>query len=232
MNNANLQAYTNEFAAVPGMQECCNPRACKMKVEGKGEIKVRPDIALVNMSVVTENRELSKAQSENAIRMSAVQKSLHENGIPSEDIQTQSYNIIPQYDFIEGKQVFRGYRVEHSLEVTVREVGRVGKVIDDAVQNGANQVNSITFSLSNPTAYYQLALKAAIDDALIKARTIGNKLNIAVANVPIQIVELGLETGGPVPLTQKTFATATPIQSGLLIISSRIEAVFAYKPMY
>jgi uncharacterized protein len=229
LNTSNYYSYV----PVPSIQSCTDPRACKLKVEGRGSTKVRPDIAVVVLGVVTENKQLKLAQDENATRMTAVLGSLRENAIPMEDIQTQSYNIVPQYDYIEGKQVFRGYRVEHILEVTIRDMTRIGEIIDDAVQSGANQVSSIKFSIANPSAYYQKALNAAVDDALEKARTLGIKLNISVFKVPVQIVEMGYETGVPIiPLMYQAVGTATPIQTGLVEISSRIEAVFAYRPMH
>jgi len=231
-----LPLYANDYSpylSVPSTQACTDPRNCQLKVEGKGTIKVRPDITVVVLEVVTENKELKLAQEENTTRMIAVLRSLRENGILSEDIQTQTYNIVPQYDYIEGKQVFRGYRVEHSLEVTIRDMTKIGEIIDDAVQNGVNQVSSIKFSVANPSAYYQQALNAAVDDALNKARTFGSKLNIAVSKVPVRIVEMGYETGVPiVSLKYQTAGSATPVQTGQVEISARIEAVFAYRPMY
>jgi len=235
MGYSNLPAYANnKYSALPfpAAQTCADPCACKMKVEGKWSVNARPDIAVVILSVITENKQLSIAQKENSENTAAVIKSLRENGIPPVDIQTQAYNITPQYDYVEGKQVFRGYRVEHSLKVTIRDMARIGKIIDDAVENGANQVSSIVFSVSNPAAYYQLALNAAVDDAARKAHTLANKLNIAVSKAPVQIIEMGYEAGTPVPMTYQTTGAVTPIQTGQIEISARIEAVFAYKPAY
>lgn len=218
------------YIPFPGIQACSNICTCRLKVEGIGSIKVQPNMAIVVLGVVTENKQLKLAQEENAARMTAVLSTLRVMGIPSEDIQTQSYNITPQYDFIEGKQVFRGYRVEHLLEVTIRDMNKIGEIIDAAVQSGANQVNSIKFSISNPSIYYQQALNAAVDDALMKARTLGGKLNIEVSQVPIQIVEMGYESGGPIPMMYQAVGATTPIQTGQIEISARIEAIFAYRP--
>jgi len=216
---------------IPGMQACLNICACKLKVEGTGNIKVQPDIAIVVLGVITENKQLKPAQEENTIKMTAVLRSLREMSIPSEDIQTQSYSITPQYDFIEGRQVFRGYRVEHLLEITIRDMNKIGEIIDAAVQNGANQVSNIEFSVSNPSAYYQRALNAAVDDALRKAGTLGGKLRIEVSKVPVQIVEIGYKSEGPIPLMYQVAGVSTPVQTGQVEITARIEAIFAYWPM-
>ena len=214
----------------PGIQACSNICTFKLKVEGTGNIKVQPNMAVAVLGVVTENKQLKLSQEENTTRMNAVLRILSIKGITKEDIQTQSYNVTPQYDFIEGKQIFRGYRVEHILEIIIRDMTKIGEIIDDAVQNGANQVNSVKISITNPSVYYQQALNAAVDDALAKARTFEGKLNIEVTQVPVQIVEMGYESGMPiVPLMYEAVGPATPIQAGQIKISARIEAVFAYR---
>lgn len=218
------------YNPVPGMKACPEFCASKLKVEGTGKIKVQPNLANVVLGVIIENKELKLAQEENAAIMTSVINVIRGMGIPIEDIQTQSYNVTTQYDYIEGKQIFRGYRVEHMLQVIIRDMRMVGEVIDAAVQSGANQVSSIKFTIDNPSVYYQQALNKAVDDALAKAGTFGNKLNISVSPVPVQIVELGYGDGGLVtPMTYQTSAVTTPVQAGQIEITARIEAVFVYR---
>jgi len=217
-----------QYAFAPGMRSCAEPCACELKVEGTGRIKVKPDMAVVDLGVVTENRQLSTAQQENAASMTAVIRALNGMGVPPADIQTSSYSITPQYDYVEGKQVFRGYRVEHMLKVIIRNMARIGTIIDAAVQNGANQIGSITFAIDDPSPYYRQALDAALDDALAKAGTVAVKLNIRVIRVPVRIVETKYEQGTPAPVMYQMAAPATPVQTGQIEITARIEAVFAY----
>lgn len=215
------------YIGIPGTQACWNPYACKLKVEGTGSVSIQPDQAEVSLGVVTENRLLKAAQEENTTQMTSVINTLKAMGIPPRDIQTQSYGISPVYDYPEGNQVLRGYRVEHILKVIVRNTGSLGAIIDSAVQSGANQVSGIIFTVSKPELYYQQALKAAIDDAIAKAATLAEKLNIKVSSVPVQITELGTEAP-PIPLMYQSAAPATSIQVGEIEIKARIEAIFSY----
>jgi uncharacterized protein len=214
-----------------GVQGHMNPWASKLKVEGQGSIKVQPDVADIVLGVVTENVQLEAAQRENALRINAVINALKESGIPEDDIKTQSYTIDPQYDYVDGKQVFRGYRVSHILRITVKNVNEIGKIVDKAVASGANQVISINFSLLDPSRYYQRALEAAIDDAIAKAKTIGRKLNIIISQAPVQIVE---QTNQPItpfsPVLLQTAQNATQIPTGQIEIIARIKAIFTYTP--
>ncbi|MCX7924072.1 MAG: SIMPL domain-containing protein [Clostridia bacterium] len=224
--------YPYHQPAAASFQGCANPLACKMKLEGKGSIKVQPDMAVVTLGVSTENIQLSVAQEENAQKITDIINTLKRLGIPSKDIQTQNYSISPQYDYIEGKQVLRGYRVLHTLRVTIKEVDKIGQIIDEAVASGANIIDNIDFTVSDPSRYYKQALNAAIEEAISKAVTIGKKLRVNVSEVPVQVIEEGYKYAAPLqPVMLNVADAVTPIQSGQIDITARIEAVFAYTPL-
>jgi uncharacterized protein len=217
------------YSAVSGMQACMDPYACKLKVEGTGTVRVEPDLAVVILGVVTEDTQLANVQKENARRIADILSTLERMGIDKKDIQTQAYTIDPQYDYVEGRQVFRNYRVVHNLSITVRNVAQIGEIIDAAVQSGANTVNSIRFTVSDPSRLYQQALNAAVEDAQFKAATIAGKLNIQVSRVPVQLTELSISNGTPVPkLYIQAAEVSTPVQPGQIEIAARVEATFTY----
>lgn len=219
--------YYNICAPATGIKWSCDNSLCRLKVEGTGNIRVRPDKATVGLGVITEELQLEAAQRENTEAVTNILATLGGLGIPSENIQTQTYSIAPQYDYVDGRQVFRGYRVEHILEVTIADMRSIGVVIDAAVQSGANQVGNVIFSAANPSVYYRQALTQAVDDALAKVRTLGDRLDIAVSQTPLQIIEKGVGQEPIVPLTYQTAIPATPVQTGMIEISARIEAVFS-----
>ena len=223
-------AYYYPCIPAPGIQTFADLCSFKMRVEGTGRIKAQPDVAFAVLGVFTENKQLALSQEENAAVVTAVLRTLEGMGISPQDIKTQSFTVSPQYDYIDGRQVFRGYRVEHMLEIAIRELDRVGETIDAAVRSGANQISSIRFSVSDPSLYYQQALNAAVDDAFAKVRTLGSKLNITVLQIPVQIIEMGREPVIPVPLAYQASVSATPIQAGMIEITARIETIFVYKP--
>lgn len=203
--------------------------ANKLKVFGSGAVNVKPDMAEVIISVITEDKELEAAQKLNAKITEQVIENIMKQGVSKKDIQTQSYSINMKYDYIDGKQIFRGYIVTNSLKVIIRDVNSVGKVIDAAVQGGANSINNISFIVSEPSKYYNLALKLAIKDSQSKAMAIAEKLNVSISEVPIQIVELSSNVVTPLMTAGlKASTTATPIEAGENKIIANIEAVFSY----
>lgn len=202
----------------------------KMNISGKGSIMAKPDIAVVNIGVITANKDLKTAQSQNAVKSSAVYNSLIKNNVLEKDIITESYTITQEYDYVEGKQIFKDYKVSNTFKVTIRDLSKVGEIIDDAVAAGANEVNNIKFTASNSELYYEQALNLAITEAVKKAASIERKLDIIVNKIPVSITE---QSQGYAPVYEKAFqgvAGATPIKSGEIEISASVNAVFTYWP--
>ncbi|WP_341876966.1 SIMPL domain-containing protein [Defluviitalea saccharophila] len=200
----------------------------ELRVLGEGFIQAEPDIALVSLGVQTRGMELRQVQQENAEISSKIIAALNGIGVSSDDIQTQSYNIFPQYEYINGQQKFNGYVVEHILRVTIKDINLVGEIVDLAVESGANVINNVTFAIANPSQYYQQALLKAIDDATAKAMFIGRNMNINVSTIPIEIIEQSSIPFSPYSVTLAKTDIATPIQPGQMDIAARVEAVFTY----
>jgi uncharacterized protein YggE len=203
----------------------------RLTVTGEGSVSAVPDQAMITLGVITENRDLSIAQKENAAKTSAVIRSLMSAGISQQDIQTSSYRIEPQYDYQEGQQIFRGYRVEHQLQVTVKDIRQTGQVIDNAVASGANSVSSIQFTVSNPDAFYNQALTAAIQNAQQKAIAMARALQITLQPVPIAVQELSQPLPPrPVPFQAQMLAqgAGTPIQPGENKITATVKIEYTY----
>jgi len=201
----------------------------KLQVFGKGTVSVKPDTAEIVIGVITENVQLEIAQAENANTTQQVINSIEGIGILPKYIQTQNYSIRPNYDYINGSQIFRGYEVSNYLKVIIRDITFAGEIIDTAVKNGANIISGISFIVSDQTKYYYEALRLAIADAQNKASVMSNKLKVKLNIIPIQINEQ--DKGNITPLTVmnlKSVGGVTPIEAGENKITADIEAIFIY----
>ncbi|MBS4174822.1 SIMPL domain-containing protein [Bacillus sp. FJAT-49736] len=197
-----------------------------MTVIGTANLLCRPDTVRIHLEVMTENELLSQAQQENAAKMNQVIQALLQTGFPKDNIQTASYNIFPKYDYMEGKQVFRGYQVSNAIMVKIINVTQAGKIIDLAVNNGVNHVSNIQFSLENQQVYYQETLSNALRNALAKAKTISETLNIDFDTIPLKITEEISEL--PHPLQKFATGTSTPIEPGEIEIHALVKVQFRY----
>ena len=205
------------------------PKKGYIKVTGIGAVKAIPDTAIVNLGVVTENISLEAARRENAVKSTAVINVLTNMGIEKKQISTGAFSIDPLYDFIDGKQTFRGYRVSNLLTVTIKDIALAGEVIDKATFSGANRVDNISFILSDQTLYYDKALNLAIENALHKGAEIGNALGLDIDEVPYKIVEKSV--GVPIYEASmlKLSAPATPVLPGQIEITASILVILGYK---
>ncbi|WP_394579878.1 SIMPL domain-containing protein [Cytobacillus firmus] len=202
-----------------------------IRVSGEGKIAVQPDQARIKLGVLTEDQELQKAQEQNAAAISNVKKALNAIGITDKQIQTSEFSIFPQYDFVDGKQIFRGYKVEHILNITSDKIENTGLVVDTAVDSGANTVRGITFETENQQEWYQQALSMAVMDAYRKAETIAASLRVQLISTPVSVSEGNSGMVQPVSFQSSALvksAVSTPIQPGTIEIESRITADFIF----
>jgi uncharacterized protein len=203
-----------------------------MKVFGNSKQSIQPNVAEIRLGVEVRDQELSTAQQENARKIQQIIASLVKLGISQANIQTIDYHIYPQYDYVDGSQQFKGYQVTHLLSISIENLPQIGKVIDTAVQNGANRVSNIEFTVIDMETHYQHALKAALQNALIKAQTIANAMGLTLDSVPIKI----LEQITSLPPTQQHVFTdtgvvagvSTSIEPGRLEIKAKVEVTFQY----
>ncbi len=202
----------------------------RLKVSGEGTISVSPNQAKITVGAMTEQESLQQAQQENTKIISDVINALTNLGIPHENIQTITYRIDPLYDYKDGRQIFRGYRVTHQLQIKIEDVDHVGQIVDLAVSQGANTISNIQFTVAQPEFHYNEALKTALNDAYMKAYTLTTQLNVNLNPIPIKIDEYSQISSPPVPFTQTLMAQAeaTPIQPGEIKILATVIAQYTY----
>ncbi|MFT8322602.1 MAG: SIMPL domain-containing protein [Bacillus sp. (in: firmicutes)] len=216
----------------PPVREMNNRLKRKMTLFGASILSLEPTVAKLQLGTVTEALELEQAQQENAKIIQQVIQAIMGIGISQENIQTADFTIFPQYDYVDNKQQFKGYQVTHMLSITVEKLEQTGEVIDTAVQNGANRVSSIQFTVLNKDFYYKQALKAALEDAVTKAKLMVKSFPVTLDPIPVNIIE---QTTEPTPLPYTTLAksefvggVSTTIEPGQISIEAKVEVEFLY----
>lgn len=220
--------YLNEIAGLPYRYTCDLQPLYTMTLQGEGSVAVVPDIAILNIGVETINQNLGVAQEENAIISRRILNVFEEMGIREEDIQTGMYNINKQYEYVDGKQIDKGYRVTNLFQVKVRNIEMVGEVIDAAVEQGANLIQGITFDVDNENYYYQIALNLSLKSALNKAKAIGRSMGYKIMEIPLEIVEESYNVA-PLEYSYSRKEIQTPIEPGQKQIVAKVRAIFSYQ---
>lgn len=163
-----------------------------VSVTGNAETKVMPDEAELSFSVVTEGKDAALVQTQNAESMNKVIDALKAAGLTDKEIQTTNYYMYPwkEYDYQTGKTIDKGYRLTQSISVKIKDIKTVGDILNVAVQNGANQVDSLNFKLSTEleTQTKNALVAEATKNAKDKALTLAQNLDVELGD-PVSISE-------------------------------------------
>ncbi len=188
-----------------------------------------PDIATLSTGVVTQAADANAALRQNSELMSKVVAAIKAAGIAERDVQTTGISINPQYRYAENKPpTITGYQASNTLNVKVRDISKLGKVLDALVAVGANQVNGPSFEIENPDDAYDEARVAAIRKAQSRAELYAKTLGLRVRRVVSINEGGGYNPPGPVPMMKMAAMEAadTPVSAGESSLSAMVNVVF------
>ncbi|WP_409289488.1 SIMPL domain-containing protein [Peribacillus sp. SCS-37] len=202
-----------------------------IRVNGIGTVNVLPDRTSLQAGVITEGKNAAAVQAENSEAAAAVISALLQLGIERRDIKTKDYRLEILYDFTEGKQTMKGYKVTHILDIIVPGTLSAGKVIDEVVKSGANYIAGIAFEVSNSAKFYLKALSFAVQDAQKKAAALAESVHARIIPQPVEIIEHTSGGGDQVMgISTAAFTAKTvPIEPGQNQITAKITALFYYQ---
>ena len=167
-------------------------------VSGEGKVSVVPDLATVSLGVEAEDTTVAAAQDQATSAMEMVMAALADSGVADADIQTQYFNIQPvtRWDDETWEEEITGYRVSNTVAVKIRDMDNIGIVIDAVAEAGGDltRVNGISFSVEDPTIYYEEAREEAMADAEARAEALAELAGIRL-DKPIHITESSYQPG-------------------------------------
>ncbi|MDD1679196.1 MAG: SIMPL domain-containing protein [Methanomicrobiales archaeon] len=197
-----------------------------------GEVLARPDQVEISLAVQTEDANAQVAQRRNADLMASTFAALERAGIPADQIKTTGYNIYPVYDStgsILGQKI-RLYRVTNTLQVTLTDTSSAGEILDLGVANGVNQVNYISFTLSETQ---QKALRSeALRDAMVRSRSDADAVASAGGLTITGIKEI-IVSGGYYPVAVSDYrimdgagSAPTPVVPGDVTVTASVTVTY------
>lgn len=195
-------------------------------VVGTGEAAARPDIAEVQAGVVTEAASAREALTANNQAMSALHQTLSSFGIEERDIQTAGFNVFPVYAHDErGNKPPRiaAYRVENRVAVKVRDLKRLGELLDAVVSRGANTVQDIRFDVAEPEPLRDEARTDAVADARRKAELYAKAAGVALGRVlSLREEDVGMPPPRPYMARAMAAEAAVPVAPGELTFEALV----------
>lgn len=205
--------------------------ATLLNISAQAEARRVPDVATLSAGVVTQAADGNTAMRENAVQMDKVMAAIRAAGIAERDIQTSGVNLNPQYRYADNEAPkITGYQASNTVSLKVRDITKLGKVLDSLAAQGANQINGPSFEIDQPEPVYDEARLAALKKAQARAETYAKSLGLRVRRI-VSISE-GSSGGFRPPMPMMAMARAgkaemdTAVAPGETTLSVNLDVVF------
>lgn len=214
-------AQTSPFVATDGTL---------LNVSAQGEARRVPDIATLSTGVVTRAADANAAMRANAEQMAKVVAAIRQAGIADKDVQTSGINLNPTYQYRDNQPpAITGYEAHNTVNIVVRDIPRLGKILDQLAAVGANQINGPSFDVDKKEEALDEARREAIESAQARAQMYAKTLGMKVRRI-VSISE-GARFAPPVPMARgmvamKAEAADTSVSPGENTLSVNLDVVF------
>ncbi|HBH88511.1 SIMPL domain-containing protein [Ponticaulis sp.] len=200
-----------------------------LNLSATSSVSAAPDIAYLSGGVTTEARTAAEAIRQNAADMAGVYAALERAGLEEANIQTSNFSLNPRYNYPQNSErVLVGYTASNQLRVTVRDMDKVGGVIDAMVAEGGNTFSGVQFGVEDPSELLDEARRDAMRDAMSRANLFADVSGLSVARI-VTISENTQSAPSPQPVMMRAAAmeaAPTQISGGELSFSATVNVVF------
>lgn len=201
-----------------------------LTVSASASVNAEPDLAFFSAGVVSDAETVKDALAKGSATMTKLIEGLKALGLGDGDLQTSALSVDPRYTLGKDQrtQVLSGYRVVARLHIVLRDVKRLGEIIDQAGQLGANQIGRVTFEVSNADALKDEARRAAVAKARARAELYAKAAGVQLGEV-LRIFEEPAEAR-LVPLgVQRATAGAIPIEAGSRALTAEVQVTWGLR---
>jgi uncharacterized protein len=197
-------------------------------VIGEGSVNVPPDYAQIRSGVTTTAKTVKEANDANTKLMTAITTALLDSGIAQKDIQTSRFSVQPVYtsQAPSAEPKFSGYRVSNQVDLTIRQMSKIGEILDRLVNVGATDIGNIAFLVSDPSKALDQAREAAVTDARRKAELYARAAGVSLGRVAWVTESLGFEPPLPLNGPRASLAKTVPIEQGEDTLRTRVTVGF------
>jgi uncharacterized protein YggE len=223
-----LLATAAIMMARPGMAADSDKAERFVSVSATGSVSAVPDTAYITAGVLTEADAARDALNRNNVATAKLIDGLKAAGIAAKDIQTSQLNVSPRYaQPKEGRPAtVSGYTVSNQVRITVRDVKRLGEILDQAISLGANQMHGIAFEVSTAESLKDDARKAAMQNARRRAELYATAAGAQLGPV-LRISEEVRDAGGPMLQKSRVALGAVPVEAGTQTLEVEVHVTYA-----
>ena len=215
---------------MPDRPTASDRQAGTIVVSGTGRVSVSPDVADLRLGVAVTRPSVEAARAEAATTMEAILAAIAKDGVPRRDVRTTLLSVQPRYDYRDGRPpTLTGYELANSVEVTIRDLARLGATVDGSLAAGATSMDGLSFRLADPAPAEREARQLAMADARARADVLA-----AAGGLEIESVSDILEGQAPRPpmpfgkAERMTMAAdvTTPVEAGALEVAVSVTVTY------
>jgi uncharacterized protein YggE len=200
-------------------------------VSGTGRVSVTPDVADLRLGVSVGRPTVERARADAASTMDAILAAVDAAGVPRRDVRTSMLSIQPRYDYRDGRApTLTGYELANVVEVTVRDLDRLGDVVDGTLKAGATSMDGLSFRIADPAPAEREARVQAMAAARASADVLAEAAGLEIVGVS-DIVE-GLADRPPMPFAKgermalMAADASTPVEAGSLEVAVSVTVTY------
>jgi hypothetical protein len=216
-------------ATVPALaQQPQSPALARIVVIGEGSVTLPPDCAQIKSGVTTRAKTVKEASDANAKIMAAIIAALQNSGIEQKDVQTSEFSVQPVYVQPQGngEAKLTGFSVSNRVDVKVRQIGKLGDIIDQLVAAGATNIGDVEFLLVDPSKALDQARTAAFADAQRKAELYAKAAGLSMGSVVWITEDSAAAPPMPMAAMRGGVAPPPPIAAGEDTLQAQITVGF------
>lgn len=165
------------------LSPCAFAQEQTITVTGKGDARVIPDIVYLFVGIETIAKTPGEAVKQNSVSVENLKKKIVSFNIKLEDVKTANFYLYKKTDYVEGKEVFRGYSVTNTLEVPVEDIGKAGDILDGLMAEGVNSIQNVEYSIKDRKSVEKEVLNKAVSDARAKAEDVAKNAGYKLGKV-------------------------------------------------
>jgi uncharacterized protein YggE len=212
---------------MPGHPHLMLPEGALLTVTAEGEVQGAPDLANINLGVVTEGQTAQAAVQAHPQRMNALMASLRRASVADRDVQTANLSVNPHSVYGEGVAPrITSYQASNNVNVRVRALNNLGRIMDAAVAAGGNTVNGVSFAFADPEPRLDQARTQAMQKARARADLYARAAGMSVNRIVSISEGGGMAPPMPVMAMARMAAEATPVAPGEVKASASVTVVY------
>jgi hypothetical protein len=218
-----IQAPSAQFPPYP-------PQPRTIRVGGEGRATAPPDVAVVTVGIEAIGKDLTRTRADADARMRQVLATVKAAGVDAKDVQTVRYDVRIERPWKDGQPgPITGYRVSNLARVKVRNLGKLGDVIDKVAAAGSNTIHGLEFEKEDTAAEQARALAEGVQEARAKAEALAKAAGVGLGDLH-SITE---SVQGPQPLLMRMEtaqrSSGAPVETGEIEVRAAVELVFAIR---